>query len=229
MSLTQTYMLAHLSRKQLSKEAARADHNLRRLVGHANMLDNLMLDLANAEQEQESWFNQTVKNAHKASEEPKHIQWVDTVPEEVVEEFDDSDSESESDDGQDEDFETALEVPLRTVAPASPTLELDDEDEEMEDDDEFGNDLALTRTSSAHPPELMHEDSDSESDDESMPPSPPPQTEVSFDTLSNKQREAIATSSFYQSQKSIPHSEEEASIYDQGFYLPQRQTAIAAY
>ena len=48
MSLTQTYYVASTARSKLGKEANRADHNLRVLVGHANLLDNLMLDLANA-------------------------------------------------------------------------------------------------------------------------------------------------------------------------------------
>ena len=214
MSLTQTYMLAHQARGKLSKEAGRPDHNLRRLVGHANMLDNLMLDLANAEQEQESWFNQTVKNANKASEEPKHIQWADTIPEEVVEVEESSDSDSESEDG---DYEIAEEMPMRIDArtSTSTSTEVEDEDEEMEDDD-YEDGLALTRTPSAHPPELMHEDSDEESEDEPMPPSPPSRT-IPFNALSEKQRQAVATTSFYQPDQSMQSFEE------------QMQPAIAAY
>lgn len=48
MSITQTYYLAHTARGKLSHEAAQADHNLRLLVGHANLLDSLMLELAEA-------------------------------------------------------------------------------------------------------------------------------------------------------------------------------------
>jgi hypothetical protein len=84
MSVTQTYYLAHTARGKLSHEAAKADHNLRLLVGHANLLDSLMLELAEAEQEQESWFNQSVKKASK-TEEPKHIQWADAIVEDVIE------------------------------------------------------------------------------------------------------------------------------------------------
>ena len=218
-------MLAHMSRKHLSKEAARPDHNLRRLVGHANMLDNLMLDLANAEEEQESWFNDSVKTANKTSEEPKHIQWVETVPEEVFEEEDEEDSDNESD-SDDEQYETPSSTPISNLAQTSTSAGLVDEDEEMEDDDDYEDDLALTRTSSEHPPELTHEDADSDSDDDSMPPSP---TEIPlpFNAVSEKQRQAIATSSFYQSDKSIPESEQ-MSI-DHNYYRPERQTAIAAY
>jgi hypothetical protein len=237
MSLTQSYYLAHTARGKLSREAAKADHDLRVLVGHANLLDGLMLDLADAKREQESWFNQTVKGAAKASEEPekpKHIQWADTIPEEAVEDADwdtlASDSESDSDDEED-----SYAQPMafnRTKASTTVTAMEVDEDEDMEDD-EFEQDLALTRTSSNHPPDLMHE-SDSESEDESMPPSPP-LPELS--TLSEKQRQAIATTSYYPSEKSdVPQllPSEQESFLDEGFYLPQRQqpglvSAISVY
>src|SRR5579859_7226546 len=110
MSVTQTYYLAHTARGKLSHEAAKADHNLRLLVGHANLLDSLMLDLAEAEQEQESWFNQSVKAATKTAEEPKHIQWADTIVEEPehdwqAEDADSSDSDSDSEFDDEEDIE----------------------------------------------------------------------------------------------------------------------------
>ncbi|KAL9099675.1 MAG: hypothetical protein Q9163_004864 [Psora crenata] len=238
MSLAQTYMLAHLARKQLSKEAARSDHDLRRLVGHANMLDSLMLDLAHAEQEQESWFNQTVRNASSPSEESKHIQWVDTIPEEALEDDEEeeeeeegqlgeSDNESESDD---EGYETAQSMAVRKVTqiPITTVEEVEDEDDEMEEDDDYEADLALTRTSSAHPPELMQEDSDSESDDDAMPPSPQ-QTDITFETFSEKERQAIATSSFYPSDDTSTQAPPHDPVMDQDFYLPPRETAIATY
>ena len=232
MSLTQTYYLAHTARGKLSKEAARADHNLRLLVGHANLLDGLMLDLAEAEREQESWFNQTVKGAAKA-EEPKHIQWVDTIPEEAVDEAIEEDWEAEASDNEsdssDDDDEYVPAIPPRRIPQQLPTVtttEVDEDDMDMDED--YEEELALTRTSSAHPPELLHE-SDSESDDDSMPPSPP-QAEIPLDAFSQKQRQAIATTSFYQSipvepdstPASLPESDQ-ASFFDEGFYLPQRQ------
>lgn len=233
MSLTQTYYLAHTARGKLSKEAARGDHDLRLLVGHANLLDGLMLDLANAEQEQESWFNQTVKSASKASEEPKHIQWADTIPEELEEAVEEdfyaetSDSDSYSDD--DEEMQAAaptLPHKVPQTAAIITTTEYD-EDEDMGDED-YEDDLALTRTSSAHPPELL-EDSDSESEDDSMPPSP----EMPLNAFSEKQRQAIATTSYYQplsvksdSPASLPESDQ--SFFDEGFYLPQRQQTVIA-
>ncbi|KAL8693398.1 MAG: hypothetical protein Q9224_003760 [Gallowayella concinna] len=224
MSLTQTYYLAHTARGKLSKEAARADHNLRRLVGHANLLDGLMLDLADAEREQQSWFNQTVKGATKASEPPRHIQWADSMEEAIEDDDEYSDSDSDSDD----EVEKIPQIPVRRLpqesAPVPMVTMEEDSDEEMEDDEEENVEgLALTRTHSNQPPELLHE-SDSESDDD-MPPSPP-QTELPFDAFSEKQRQAIATTSYYQSKhEGITSVEEQASFFDEGFYIPPRQQA----
>ena len=38
-SATEAYAIACIARSKLGKEADQADHNLRRMVGHANMLD----------------------------------------------------------------------------------------------------------------------------------------------------------------------------------------------
>ena len=94
MSITQTYYLAHAARKKLTREASRADHDLRLLVGHANLLDSLMLDLADAEQEQERWFNQTVSGVSKSapSSDARHIQWAETVVEDPEEDWDPEDA-----------------------------------------------------------------------------------------------------------------------------------------
>lgn len=149
------------------------DHNLRLLVGHANLLDSLMLELADAEREQESWFNQSVRNASQHEEkkkattasENKHIQWADSIAEE--DEEDDYDSSSSDDDSDlssdDEDVEMAdievvslRRVPSNTTfkAPSSPKLEVvevDMEDFEEDDyEDEDYADLTLTRTHSHH-------------------------------------------------------------------------------
>lgn len=223
MSLTQTYFLAHTARGKLSKEASRSDHNLRLLVGHANLLDSLMLDLSNAEQEQEQWFNQTVSNATKSTEEPKHIQWADTVMEEPEEEWEQS-SDEES---EEEDSIISTASTKYFSSPATVTTREITEDDFEDDDEEDYEDLALTRTSSRHPPELLS-DSEEDSDDESMPPSPPSQA-LEF---TEQQRKAIATTSYYDkaSPESLSHAEQTSFIED-GYYLPSRQqpTMIAAF
>lgn len=104
MSITQTYYLAHSARGKLSNEASRSDHRLRRLVGHANLLDSLMLELADAEAEQESWFNASVRGARK-TEADRHIQWADSVVEEPEEDWRAEDGESDSSDSSDEEEE----------------------------------------------------------------------------------------------------------------------------
>jgi hypothetical protein len=201
MSITQTYFLAHSARGKLSKEAARPDHDLRLLVGHANMLDSLMIDLANAEQEQERWFNNIVGGS--TSEEESSSPKVETIMEEVEEE----------EQSEDEAEVTATEV-----------------DSDMEDDEEADGELTLTRTASRHsPPELSLDTDSSDSEDEHMPPSPPAAT---FETLSEKQRQAIATTSYYDIKDTSSLSPVESEAFEQeGFFLPSRQqpTIIAAY
>lgn len=239
MSVTQTYYLAHTARGKLSSEAARADHNLRLLVGHANLLDSLMLELAEAEQEQESWFNQSVKKASK-TEEQKHIQWADTIVEDPEEDWqaedaDSSDSESE----YDSDEEMEMSAPLQRVQSrsniVSQVAEVEEEVEDEYEDDEaedFGLQLHRTQSHSAtSPPELDHDSEEDSSEDESMPPSPPNNALPSF-----SEKQQIATTSFYTktaSSTTIPASEQ-ATFFEEGFYLPQRTSpglisAISVY
>ncbi|KAK2874934.1 hypothetical protein FQN49_001935 [Arthroderma sp. PD_2] len=134
MSLSQTYVLAHTARAKLSREAARADHELRLLVGHANMLDNLMVELAEAEREREAWFNQNIR-ARTTTTTPiapapvstsnKRIQWLDTVvrqDETASDEDEDWDVSSDSDSDDSSDYETDgdffVDVTAKTAYPA---------------------------------------------------------------------------------------------------------------
>ncbi|KAI1840701.1 hypothetical protein JX265_007183 [Neoarthrinium moseri] len=225
MSITQTYYLAHKARAKLSREAAQPDHNLRLLVGHANLLDSLMLDLADAEREQESWFNQSVRGASPKTED-RHVQWADSTPEQAEDDWDSSDSDSDISD--DDDIEMADVVPLRrvpsnTVVPPSPQLQAMDEDDfEEEDEEEDFAALTLTRSPShsASPPEL-DDDFDS-SEDESMPPSPP---FAVLPTFSDKRRETTVTTSEYYDDSRQEAEDHKADFYDQGFYLPPRNPA----
>ncbi|KAK1975796.1 hypothetical protein LZ30DRAFT_604812 [Colletotrichum cereale] len=227
MSITQTYYLAHKARGKLSSEAARADHDLRLLVGHANLLDSLMLELADAEREHESWFNQSVRGATKT--EDRHVQWADSVVEDPEDDWhaddaSDSDDSSDSDEDYDEDdIEMANTLSLRRMPPAyavptaprTTTVEVS-EDYDMEDDlEEDYAQLELVRTpshsSSSSPPELEH-DSDI-SDDESMPPSPP---------------NAVLTFSEKDAKEEISQQQQQnddGSFYSEGYYLPPRNPA----
>ncbi|KAJ5105503.1 hypothetical protein NUU61_002850 [Penicillium alfredii] len=239
MSITQTYYLAHTARKKLTREASRADHDLRLLVGHANFLDSLMLDLADAEREQERWFNQTVSGATKASQdEPRHIQWASTVVEDPEEDWDpedasDGDSEtSDSDEEDDSDFDendfviNAPPVRRRAPSPVAPMPEqvlMEDDDTDTDSDFEYDDaedldELCLTRSSSHQsPPELLA-DSDDESEDDALPPSPPQPTLEAFD------EKAPATTALPLASSDQPH------LFEQGYYVSQEQsTLIEAY
>lgn len=216
--LRQTYSLAHLARGKLSHEAARADHQLRILVGHANLLDNLMIDLAEAEREQESWFNASLQSATQSQ---RRIQWADAVIAHDTEEEYDSTSDSDSEDDEEEqEISSVSRVPLhKEVYP--------EQDEEPSEDDleEDYESLSLMRTPSrsslsppSSPPELSHdiEEEDSSEDDEYMPPSPTA-TPISTTTLSEKEREQLVT-----------------TFLDHDYYLlsrtaPTTSSAISAY
>jgi len=167
MSLSQTYYIASTARVKLGKEAVKSDHNLRRLVGHANLLDALMIELRDAERQQEAWFNRSVASARR--DEDKHIQWAESIEEE--EDSEDSDSDVDED-------EYDMAIPLRKLRspPITVTSQAIDDDEEIFEDIDGLPELALTRTSS-HPPELVH---DSDSEDDSPPTSPPQETFQQF-------------------------------------------------
>lgn len=222
MSITQTYFLAHKARAKLSTEAARPDHNLRLLVGHANLLDSLMLDLADAEREQESWFNQSVRGAAPETQE-RHIQWADAVAEDDEDEWaaDSSDSDSDSDMDDDEDIEMAdaplSRAPAYMITPPSPKLHTMEADEELEDEEDFDS-LSLTRSPShsASPPDLEHDSESSE--DEAMPPSPPTDT---MPTFSEKPSETTITTKYLYTRQD-EEEEDKSDFYNEGFYLPPR-------
>ncbi|CRG91235.1 hypothetical protein PISL3812_08283 [Talaromyces islandicus] len=213
MSITQTYYLAHSARSKLSREAARADHDLRLLVGHANLLDSLMLDLANAEKEQERWFNSTVRNASKpVKPAAQHIRWADTVEEESIEEYDDdSDLSSDSDSDYDEE-----ELQMAVAAATSPAL-MEDEVEDDDEDDEEAARLTLTRTPSRHnsPPELLDDES-SDSEEDSMPPSP---TNIPIDTFVSAQD--------HPAKRTADH--DHLAVFDHSYIEQHQGTMIPAY
>ncbi|KAJ4292227.1 hypothetical protein N0V88_005858 [Collariella sp. IMI 366227] len=233
MSITQTYFLAHKARAKLSSEAARPDHNLRLLVGHANLLDSLMLELADAEREQESWFNQSVRGASHHAEE-RHIQWADTIIEEPENDWDAEDAESDVSDSdsdtsefdEEDDIEMADAVPLRRIPshvsflPAKGYNYADEEEDyDMEDDEEADYaHLALQRTPShsaspSSPPEL-DEDLDDLTEDEAMPPSPPTTMIPAFEEPA-QQKENGSTAT----------AEDKTAFYEEGYYLPPRNPA----
>ncbi|KAF2097418.1 hypothetical protein NA57DRAFT_58007 [Rhizodiscina lignyota] len=222
MSLSQTYFIAASARTKLGKEACRPDHNLRLLVGHANLLDSLMLDLHEAEREQEAWFNQTVQKAAKA-EEPKHIQWIDTIQEDAEEDEELDDAASDTSDSDDDEEDYTFSAPLRRIRspPVSITtqeVDSDDEFEDLEDDEEHALVRTVSGQSAQQPPELVD---DSDSDDES-PPTSPPHLALEF---SEQQRQAIATTAFFDQKGVVMTGTEEADFVENGYFIPDRNQA----
>ncbi|TLS23046.1 uncharacterized protein PpBr36_06077 [Pyricularia pennisetigena] len=231
MSITQTYYLAHKARAKLSSEAQRPDHNLRKLVGSANLLDALMMELADAEREQESWFNQSVRASTTPKNAERRVQWADSVVEEPEDDWeaddaasDSSDEESEFDDDE-EDVEMADIVSLTRVSSAvnkAAAASMATQDNEYFDDDEEDYEhLSLTRSPSHSaspppPPDLDEDDSDI-SEDESMPPSPETATLPAF----NEKEEAKQQ----QETQSPPTSPTGQGFYSEGYYIPPRNPA----
>nr|CEG04305.1 unnamed protein product [Fusarium clavum] len=212
MSITQTYYLAHKARAKLSREAAQPDHDLRLLVGHANLLDSLMLELADAEREQERWFNQSVRGAN--SQQERRVQWADEVVQEEDEDDYDSDSSDSDDyDSEDEDIEMSNtpSLPAKAMSPRISHIELDDDMEEDDLEEDYAQlELVRTPSHSNSPPELLVDHDSESSDEDSMPPSPP---------------QAILTFNEKDVKEQSQQQQESSSLYDEEYYLPARNPA----
>lgn len=103
LSVTQTYMVAHQARGKLAKEARCADHNLHRLVCHANMLDTIIEALSRAEAQQQSYIQHLI---HGTSQPAKTDKWTTVVREKFDEDSDseeEEESESETEVGEEEE------------------------------------------------------------------------------------------------------------------------------
>ncbi|EED18700.1 conserved hypothetical protein [Talaromyces stipitatus ATCC 10500] len=225
MSITQTYYLAHTARSKLSKEAARSDHDLRLLVGHANLLDSLMLDLANAEREQEQWFNNTVRNATKKAQ-PSHIRWADTIEEESMEDdvsdddsdmsdddYSDYDEEEEDDEEKFEDLTAiytaaAVAKPLRRAASPPALISMNEVASDEEEEEEEAARLTLTRSPSrTQSPPGLTEDLSSDDEEDSMPPSPEQLTMDAFASTSGKKQPATQTNLLSETESQSLHND----------------------
>lgn len=231
MAYTQTFRLAQRARGKLQREASQHDHNLRLLVGHANLLDSLMIALAEAEREQEQWFNEVVQGSIAAEDEEVEVEEIESSwPEQSFEGqgylaadyYSDSESDSDSDSESEADSEDEMEdveytMPALTRKSSHRSIpsyyqttigvsEVDEYDEDFEEDhDGF---YPLTRTPShGSPPQLVADLTDDE-EEESTPPSPP-QMSLPFTPVKGKER--IATASFFEPH---PHSSHHESFLD---------------
>lgn len=147
MPVAETYFLASKARSKLSKEANRHDHNLRILVSHANLLDNLMDSLA-----QKRRAGVPTQPTATAKAEPKHTTFAPlpvpdrSTPSTVIYEEDDepefeySDSsdddyeyyeEEEEDSDSDDDYFSEVQIPFgKKDFRSLPTVDEDPIDEE---------------------------------------------------------------------------------------------------
>jgi len=245
MSVTQTFVLAHKARSKLSREASRPNHDLRHLVLTANLLDSLMLHLSHAEQDQEAWYNGSAPQDSRTeagadaspslvaiSEEPE-LSWTSG-------EYSDSDSDSNSDSDADSDFDSELEFGPDQVANAiignpqalssehysqgvpSITIEItsgDDENDEENEEEEDG--FYLLQRMPSRAPSLIEDVSDSD-EDESNPPSP--RQAFAVPVLTEKERQSLVTTSFYDES-----SEESVSFLDRSTQMQRSANLIAVF
>lgn len=73
LSVTQKYCLAHAAREKLVGEASHAALRLRLLVGHANLLDSLLLESLHDESDQETTvFKSTDESGYSGAHDIFH-------------------------------------------------------------------------------------------------------------------------------------------------------------
>lgn len=141
MAYTYTFQLAQRARVKLQREASRHDHNLRLLVGHANLLDSLMVSLVEAGREQENWFNETVRGNMAAQQEEEYEEEEQSVV----------DSRSWQPEAEGRVWTTQYDDESMSSSDDSDTDSEADSDEEMEDVDDIHYSMpALTRKHSSY-------------------------------------------------------------------------------
>lgn len=185
MNLAETYFLASKARTKLAREAGRHDLNLRVLVSHANMLDNLMEALTTKKRTPATAV--VVEEPRVAAPAPP-VQASAPAFASIQEEDEDDYEEDYSEDDdvefadEDEELEAFEEtkhvievVPILKVTPnvhahEIQVTEISDSDCDSEDDDEdsYGNSYISTSVSSGESESLpsLSYSSEEESDDE---------------------------------------------------------------
>jgi hypothetical protein len=153
MSVTQTYMIAHQARGKLAKEANSPDHNLHRLVCHANMLDTLIFDLAHAEEEQDSYLNKLSSGMKKKpARKPRVEKWSQVVVDKLEEESGSEEEHdlSEDDDSSEEEYEHCENKDSDKANVIVSVVISEEEEESANTLQEEHARLALERTKSRH-------------------------------------------------------------------------------
>lgn len=198
MPVAETYFLASKARSKLSREASRHDHNLRILVSHANLLDNLMDSLATKRRavyasKAATATATTITVAPKSilapqaqaavsvyeEEEDGYYSSSSDDEEEYFEDYSEGDNEDDDDEEDDEDDEEEEEVQFEPVRIARQTktfrsLPTVDEDplDDLDDLDDYQEPSSTPATISATPsnvPTLSYSsEEDSASDSDEM-------------------------------------------------------------
>ena len=107
-SIIQTYPLVRSARGKLSKAASHSDNDLRILVGLANLLSSLMIDLTSAELEQERFFDESASGAEASEEEKPTFHGAETIVKKPKADWEEQPTESIKDDtGYNEGGETS--------------------------------------------------------------------------------------------------------------------------
>ncbi|CAN6647937.1 hypothetical protein TRVA0_022S02102 [Trichomonascus vanleenenianus] len=180
-SLADTYYLASRARYKLTREASRQDHDLRVLVSHANMLDNLMDSLHKQRAEQQEMLKKRraeQMNRRVSFDLPAKptLEVTAAAPAEAIEEDDDnkevvdyysdsSDSESDSDgddyeeeESEDEEYLQFSSLARRQTHPHRTLPTIDEDYEEMVAEEEEINKSNSKLASSRRPPSPPAED-----------------------------------------------------------------------
>jgi hypothetical protein len=146
-------MVAHQARGKLVKEANCPDHNLHRLVCHANMLDTLISGLAHAEEEQESYLNKLSSSTKKKPARKSKVEkWAQVVMDRLEEESGSEDEHdlSEDDSGSDEEYEHCENRDLDKANVVVPVVVSSEEEDGANKLQEEHARLALERTKTRH-------------------------------------------------------------------------------
>ena len=107
--ITQMLFLAQIVRNKLSKEASRPEYELRVLVGHANLLDSLILYFENVEQNLERYPEKTsVRDINMSQKVPERTQSTDTIVEESEDDDCTEDAVESDTEGDESDYEDIL-------------------------------------------------------------------------------------------------------------------------
>jgi len=153
-----------------------------------------MIHLAEAEAEQEQWYQNTVRGNEYDTEEYGSL----AADYESDTESESDEEEYEEEEEEDEFEEVYHEQKQRTVYPAPQrgaviqVREIGaDFNDEYENDEEDDGMFTLTRTTSHRPPSLCSDASDDDDEDEHAPPSPPQPAEHHY-PMSEKELRAIS-------------------------------------